>query len=200
VSGPKRVIPLPTPERVRSLVRYDGCDFYWLPRPLKFFPDERAWKSWTSRCADKKLRIKQQSNGYHGIRIDGALILIHRAVWVLHYGEWPKGEIDHINGDKFDNRIENLRDGDKAANMRNQKLRSDSTSGFPGVHFCKAKTCRPWAARVGINGTWKTLGYFATREEAIACRRREQGRFGFTERHGLPAPSTDVLVVHGERL
>lgn len=184
MSGPKRKRSLPSPERVRALVRYDGKDFYWLPRPMNAFKAVNAWRGFATRYADRKVAIKRQLNGYHGVRVEGTLVLIHRLIWVLHYGEWPVGEIDHINGNKFDNRIENLRDCSKSQNMKNQKLRSDSSSGFPGVHFCKDKKSRPWAARVGVNNTWKTLGYFATKEEAIACRKREQGRFGFTERHG----------------
>lgn len=184
MSGPKRVLPLPTPERVKSVIRYDGQDFYWLPRPRAMFPDLASFRSFEARYAGQKCAIKKQLNGYHGIRIDRALILVHRLIWVLHYGEWPKGELDHINGDKFDNRIENLRDCTKSQNMRNQKLRRDSTSGFPGVHFCRDKKNKPWVARIGMRGTWKTLGYFATREEAIDCRKREQVKFGFSEHHG----------------
>lgn len=184
MSGAKRVIPLPTPERVRAVIRYDGTDFYWNPRPSSDFTQLCVERSFAVRLANKKAAIKQQRNSYHGIRIDRALILVHRLIWVLHYGEWPKGELDHINGDKFDNRIENLRDCTKSENMRNQKLRSDSTSGFPGVHFCKDKKNKPWVARIGMNRRWKTLGYFATREEAIECRKREQVNFGFSEAHG----------------
>jgi hypothetical protein len=184
MSGPKRVIPLPTPERVRALIRYDGTDFYWLPRPRSYFSDLASFRSFNARHADKKAAIKQQLNGYNGIRIDHALILVHRMIWVLYYGEWPKHELDHIDGDKANNAISNLRDVTKSGNMRNQNLRCDSTSGFPGVHFCKDKASRPWVARIGVGGTWKTLGYFSTKEEAIACRKREQGRFGFSDRHG----------------
>lgn len=185
MAGPKRVHPLPTPEQVRALVRYDGADFYWNPRPISCFKEVRTWRGWTTRCANRKIIIKRQLNGYDGIRIGGVLILLHRLIWVLHYGEWPKGEIDHLNGDHRDNRIENLRDVNKSQNMHNQRVRSDSTSGFPGVHFCPTRSkSKPWVARVGVDGTWKTLGFFATKEEAIECRKREQGRFGFTERHG----------------
>lgn len=184
MSGPKRRHPLPSAAHVRALIRYDGTDFYWNPRPVSDFRSVGAWRGWTTRCANQKIIIKQQLNGYHGIRLDGTLLMVHRVIWLLHYGDWPKGELDHLNGDRFDNRIENLRDCNKSQNMRNQKLRSDSTSGFPGVHFCKDKIKRPWVARVGLNGTWKTLGYFATKDEAIECRKREQIHYGFTERHG----------------
>lgn len=185
MSGPKRKVPLPTPERVHSLVRYDGQQFHWLPRPRTYFKREGDWKGWNTRHANKPVIIKKMLNGYHGIRIDGALILIHRAIWVLHYGEWPKGELDHINGDKADNRIENLRDCTKSENMRNQKLRSDSTSGFPGVHFDKERG--QWAARIGLNGGWTHLGRFNRKADAIAARKAAESEYGFSELHGRAA-------------
>lgn len=194
MTGNPRRIPLPTPERVRCIVRYDGERFFWLPRPVGEFKNVVAWGIWSRRFANQPVAIKHQPNGYHGVRIDRALIMIHRLIWVLHYGAWPLGEIDHIDGDKTNNAIMNLRDVTKSGNMRNQHVRSDSTSGFPGVHFCKDKGSRPWAAKIGIRGRWKHLGYFATREEAIECRRREQVKYGFTERHGSARANADAIT------
>ena len=185
MTGARRVIPLPTPERVRSLVRFDGADFYWLPRPVSFFVSPGQWRAWTTKWSGKKIAIKQQNNGYHGIRIDRALIMLHRLIWVLHYGDWPKGEIDHINGDKYDNRIENMRDVDKSMNMRNQKVRSDSTSGFPGVFYSNYH--KAWRAIIRTREARKHLGSFKTREAAIEARRAAQVEYGFTAHHGRAA-------------
>ena len=165
--------PLPSVEYLAARIRFDGGQFYWSDH-------EHALR----RLVGRRLAQKRHSNGYLSIRLNSVTIMVHRAIWALHYGEWPKGELDHLDGDKLNNRVENLRDGTKAQNMRNQKVRKDSTSGFPGVHFCKDKARKPWAARIGLNGTWKTLGRFATREEAIECRKREQVKYGFSERHG----------------
>lgn len=182
----RRTMPLIAAEVIRGRVYHHDGQFIRLPRPLCDFANEYEHAKWNRNFAATPLALKLHSNGYQSVRIDSQTIMAHRLAWVLHYGAWPKGELDHINGDKLDNRIENLRDGNKSENMRNQHVRSDSTSGFPGVHFCKHKKSRPWVARIGMKGTWKTVGYFATREEAIECRKREQVKYGFSERHGCP--------------
>jgi hypothetical protein len=181
-----------TPEFMRSVIRYDGSDFWWLERPeahrTLFSPPLYSLERWNRNFAGTKVKLHHHRNGYSTIRVHSLTVMTHRAIWVLHYGAWPKGEVDHINGNRADNRIENLRDVSKAGNMRNQYARRNSISGFPGVHFRKGKKRKPWVARIGKRGTWITLGYFATREEAIACRKREQVKYGFTERHGESRP------------
>lgn len=173
-----------TPEFLSALVRNEDGVLFWKARTDNRGCHLYTVERWNRSFCGKPIKIKHLMHGYQGIRIFSHLFLFHRVLWALHYGSWPKGELDHLNGDKSDNRIENLRDTTKAENMRNQKLRTDSTSGFPGVHFRRERKSKPWVARIGVNGTWKTLGYFATREEAIECRQREQSRFGFTARHG----------------
>lgn len=177
-----------TPEFLAGLVRYEDGVFYWRERTDNRGCHLYSVERWNRNFAGKPIKVKVMFSDYRAIRIFSHLFMAHRVIWALHYGAWPKGEIDHLNGDRTDNRIENLRDTTKAENMRNQKLRKDSTSGFPGVHFCRDKKRKPWAARIGMNNSWKTLGYFATREEAIECRKREQVRFGFTARHGEASP------------
>lgn len=185
MTGPTRKRPLPAPNLVRALFRYDGTDFYWLPRPREMFKHEWQWAQFARNRAGTKVTIKRQLNGYHGVRLNGTLLMVHRLIWCLHYGEWPKRELDHINGDKFDNRIENLRDVTKSMNMRNQKLRSDSTSGFPGVFFCKDH--KAWRAIIRTQGVHKYLGTFKDREAAIAARKAAQVEYGYTANHGRAA-------------
>lgn len=72
--------------------------------------------------------------------------------------------IDHINGIKTDNRLENLRFCQQSENSRNSRRRSDNTSGFKGV--TKTDRDRPWVASIHIGGKRKHLGLFATPEEA----------------------------------
>ncbi len=85
----------------------------------------------------------------------------HRLAWLLHYGEWPAQEIDHINGDRVDNRICNLRDVPRRINCENQK--------HPGVtYFDHGKRIKRWKPQIVVNGKHVPLGYYATREEAEA--------------------------------
>ena len=80
----------------------------------------------------------------------------HRAAWLLHYGEFPSEEIDHINGDKRDNRIKNLREATRAQNARNRDTK--------GVYFVKSENA--YTASIICNGNCSYLGRFKTYEEA----------------------------------
>jgi hypothetical protein len=92
----------------------------------------------------------------------------HRLAWLLTYGEWPTSKIDHKNGDRADNRLSNLRLADDHQNAWNGRPHSDGKSGFKGVVYL-SKRNKPWQARIKFKGKGKSLGYFATAEEAHAC-------------------------------
>ena len=102
--------------------------------------------------------------GYRVIRIN-RLYLAHRLAWLHYYGEWPLQFIDHINGNGFDNRINNLRDVTRAENTWNIATRKTSKSGFRGVSLYKPNG--KWRARINVNGKEKSLGYFKTKELAV---------------------------------
>jgi len=94
-------------------------------------------------------------------------VKIHRLAWMLWYGCWPSGQIDHINGDKSDNRIENLRVVNNRQNKQNIATPKSNTSGFMGVSFHKKSG--KWAANIKINGKSKYLGLFDTPELASSA-------------------------------
>ena len=104
------------------------------------------------------------SNGYFQIGISGKLYKAHRLAWMYMHGEWPKDQIDHINRDKIDNRIDNLREASSAQNNQNVGLRSDNASGIKGVTYYKITG--KWVAKINISGKLKHIGYFKTLEEA----------------------------------
>lgn len=106
--------------------------------------------------------------GYRRIDVLRRGVMAHRLAWVLFYGEWPAGEIDHINGDKLDNRIANLRVVDRSGNLQNQqRLKSHNTSGYPGVSFHK-KSGR-WQAGIRVDGVRTYLGMYDTPEQAFSA-------------------------------
>ena len=80
------------------------------------------------------------TDGYVMVNIDRTRYYAHRLIWLMRFGEWPEGEIDHIDGDRSNNRLENLRCVSKSGNMRNQKRNSRNTSGFPGVVWDKSRS------------------------------------------------------------
>lgn len=104
------------------------------------------------------------SKGHRQVCIDGKKYLAHRLVWFYHNGEWPDGDIDHINGIRDDNRIENLRKCSRQQNMFNRKSTTNSTSRYKGVSW-KSKNNK-WVAQACVSGKVKHLGLFNTELEA----------------------------------
>lgn len=115
--------------------------------------------------------------GYRNIRIEGKYYLAHRLIWKLLYGEDPE-EIDHINGNRSDNRITNLRSVCHYENMRNRKRGSDNTSGVMGVSWHKVNS--KWRARIGE----ELLGDFDKFEDAVAARKQAEKELGYHPNHG----------------
>ena len=107
--------------------------------------------------------------GYLQIRVQSRLHLAHRLAWLYTYGEWPKDQIDHINRNKTDNRISNLREVTNKQNLQNAGKRSNNTSGCPGVRWYKQNS--KWVACIAHNYKQIHLGYFSILEEAIAARK-----------------------------
>lgn len=120
--------------------------------------------------------------GYYIIGIRPKVYLAHRVVWAIHYGAWPDGEIDHIDGDKLNNKIENLRVVDGATNRRNMPTQKNNTSGHAGISVKNGK----WIARIGGGQRGKRiyLGTFQTLGEAVAARKAAEQKFGYHEGHG----------------
>jgi hypothetical protein len=86
------------------------------------------------------------SKGYKIAEISGCTYRVHRLAWLLHYGVWPKGDIDHINGNRSDNRIDNLREATRSLNLAIRGATKRNTSGFKGVSWDKKK--RKWVAQI----------------------------------------------------
>ena len=90
----------------------------------------------------------------------------HRLAWLYTYGEFPEDMLDHIDGDKSNNRLINLRGCSRSENQKNQKLAKNNTSGFKGVY--QDKKSGKWRAVAMLNGKNKHLGVFLTPEEAYS--------------------------------
>lgn len=100
--------------------------------------------------------------GYRLIRIDKVMHAAHRLAWLYVHGRWPVPGVDHINGDKSDNRIANLREATAAQNLENIPLRKDNICGSPGVHKFRNK----WVARIRYKGVVHRLGSYEDIDDA----------------------------------
>jgi hypothetical protein len=138
--------------------------------------------------------------GYVQIQIDGTLYQAHRLVWFTSYGVWPDGEIGHSNGERSDNRVENLRDVPRLVNGKNQSKRKRFDNSLPtgvAIHRVGGKIYGYRACWHDINGEQQQVYFhlsgYVTHEAAIsaATAKRElemaklkvQGA-AYTERHG----------------
>lgn len=118
-------------------------------------------------------------NGYVRISINGKSYLAHRVAWFLHYGEWPKTMVDHINRNPLDNRITNLRLATRIENSRNSRPKRDPTVGLAGASF--HRTQKQWRARITVNKRLLMLGWFDTERDAheayLAAAKHHFGKF-----------------------
>ena len=171
-----------TQDALQSLIRCDGDKYFWLPRPRELFKTERDWKRWNSRFAGKETLTTLNQIGYRQVAIFGQYYLAHRLIWLYHYGAWPKGEIDHVNGDRSDNRLENLRDVPRKINGRNQRKLDANTSGHTGVSWCKQTG--KWRATIKVDYRNLHLGRFSQISNAIAARKDAEKLHGFHANHG----------------
>jgi len=118
----------------------------------------------------QRVRLKVGENSYE--------MLAHRLAWLFSTGAWPTHEIDHINGNRSDNSILNLRDVTHRENAKNTRLRKSSTSGFHGV----TRHQRGWKVEIAS----KYVGYTSCLGRAIDMRKAVEVKEGYHKNHGRP--------------
>ena len=143
-----------TQERLKERLNYnaDTGDFVW------------------RLTGQRSNKVKKAGNTsgrmYLRISVDGVRYQAHRLAWMYVHGEWPDGEIDHINGDGSDNRIDNLRVVSRGENQQNLRApHKTSTSGVLGAFPCHGK----WKAAIKVDKKNIYLGRYKTKEEAHAA-------------------------------
>lgn len=114
----------------------------------------------------------------------GRVDYVHRVAWWIVHGVMPT-EIDHINHDPTDNRLSNLRNcEERTENMRNRPMLRNNTSGVTGVIWHK-RDCK-WQVQMYIDGKQRSLGYFASFDDAVQARRDAEAKHGYHRNHGAP--------------
>jgi hypothetical protein len=109
------------------------------------------------------------AGGYWTVRLNRKQYRAHRLIWRIVHGEWPIGEIDHINGNPLDNRIWNLRVVDRATNAQNMRgaHRNNKSSGLLGVTWNKQH--KKWQSKIMVNKNFHHVGLFDSAEDAHAA-------------------------------
>lgn len=131
--------------------------------------------SWNTKYANN-LAGSINRSGYITIALNNKAFFAHRLAWLFCYGYFPV-EVDHINRDKADNRLENLREASHQQNALNQIKRSNS-SGYSGVSW--DSTNNLWRAQLRINGKSTNLGRYSRLVDAVqACNKARESRGEF---------------------
>lgn len=156
-----------TKDILRECIYYnpESGVFTWLHRDLKYFNRKRDQNAFNSRFA-YTIAGNVKSGGYLGIQLFNKTYWAHRLAWLYCYGEWPKNQIDIIDGNKLNIRINNLREATAKQNMQNihsMKRRSNANSL---IGACWDKKAERYRTQIMTNGKSKYLGHFDTAIEA----------------------------------
>jgi hypothetical protein len=176
-----------TPDVLKSVLDCDAEKgaLFWRARESRFFGGcDKASKvsanRWNSRFVGSRAFITPDGGGYLMGKLFGINFRAHRVVYAMQNESWPKGEIDHINGVRSDNRISNLRDVSRFENSHNKTINKNNTSGQMGVRLAAGL----WVAQIHFKGYKVDLGKFYDKDEAIKARKTAEIAFGYHENHG----------------
>ena len=180
-------------EVLREILDYnpETGEMVWLERPVNHFPSGRPTPEhraamWNGKYSGKPALTSMDKRGYYRGAIGGKNVYAHRAALALAYGEWPQGEVDHINRDKSDNRLCNLREVTHSENRRN----SDSFDAamdnkiLRGLEASARRAARKkrypisgirrdgnkWQVRIKRNGVEEHVGMFSCFADAVSAR------------------------------
>lgn len=175
--------PLPEQSALLQLLSYEPetGELFWKPRATGTFPSERSAKRWNTIYAGQEAFTGVHVTGYREGRIHSERYKAHRVIWKMVFGEDPS-EIDHVNGDRADNRLANLREVDRTGNARNRAIHTSNTSGVIGVMWHKATG--KWLAKIGVGYSSRHLILSDSFDEAVAARKAAEVQHGFHPNHG----------------
>ncbi len=141
-----------TEEYIRSILSYDSKK------------GNLKWEETRGSIKAGRIAGSRHHTGYIDIKIDRKMYRAHRIAWLLMTGKWPKDQIDHRDGDRSNNKWDNLREADYNKNSHNQSMAKNNASGYKGVYL--AKGYEKWVAQIRVNYKKIHLGYFGDKESA----------------------------------
>lgn len=160
----------------------------WKKRPSYHFKTSQSYARWNTLYSGK-VAGSINAGGYFVVKIDASRFLVHRLIWAIIYGKFSQFELDHIDGNRQNNNVENLRECSEGFhNQRNRKRNSNNTSGQMGVLWRKDR--EKWVAVYyvsrGNRTVAKKLGSFQKFEDAVSCRLKWEEDNNFSHRHEMP--------------
>jgi hypothetical protein len=162
----------------------DTGDITWLTRPLHHFVNLAAMNSSNSKFAGK-VAGSIMNRGYMLVGINGTRILYHRIILMLMGLDVTGKQVDHINGDKTDNRWANLRLVDQIDNLKNKSLRTSNKTGISGVSFYSNLKGKPFRVTYYEDGNKRATEFFVpTLFEAACARKSFEYKNGYHDNHG----------------
>lgn len=151
---------------------------YWKIRDS----NRRGDGAFNTRHAGRRAFTADSGHGYCVGNILNRKCYAHHIAFVIETGEWPDGEVDHIDGNRSNNRFSNLRVVSHGVNAKNSALRSHNTSGAHGVDF--HRQTGKWRARIAVDGCERSLGLYSDKSDAIAARKAAEMIYGYHPNHG----------------
>lgn len=155
--------------------------FTWLERPEHHFSCKRIQLGRNAKFVGS-IAGGINAKGYIVIGLGGKRYLAHRLAWLYMFGDLPKEQLDHINRNPSDNRINNLRAVNNEENHKNKAPQSNNTSGVVGVVWDKSRG--KWAAQIKSAGSHYFLGRYTDMFDAICARKSAERKHNFHENHG----------------
>lgn len=169
----------------------------WRPRADELFATNTAPGPWNARFAGAPAGSKSRY-GYIRVHLGGHEYMAHRLAWLIMTGEWPQGDMDHIDHDRSNNRWENLRVVSRAENQQNMSRHRANSSGATGV-YRNSRRGKKWIVTIG-GGEY--IGRFDDFNEAVAARLAAQEARGYHPNHGtapLPQEPKKETAPNAER-
>lgn len=163
---------------ISEQAKLKACDATRARELLVYDPDTGSfcWRVSRGRARAGQVAGTVNPIGYRQINFDGQYHYAHRLAWLIAHGQMPEGMIDHVNGERDDNRLANLRIASRVLNQQNRRgAQANNKTGLLGVSFCK-RTKR-YRAQISAGGHVRSLGYHDTPEAASAAYQLAKRQF-----------------------